>query len=347
MAGYFAPLPKGVDGDLRLPAYEKIPALMKKTNPNSDPPTINHFIGQKRVKSRVSLALEASWIMHGALPHMLMTGPAGVGKSTLAALIAREMGTSLIRTMGQALSTPGLTAGFLCHVEEEKAVVFIDEIHEMPTKSQTALFTVMTDRQLCIGATSTPERSFIQLPRFTLLAATTDDHRLLKPLRERFEMDLHFERYTDAEIADQLGQRVRSWDHTCEPDALEVIAAASLGIPRKAVTILKTASKVRVVRDDTSLAAGHVRHATELMGLDTLGLNHEQQQYLLQLMDISPQRLIDLAYALDSPAGRVQRIVEPDLFYLGLVRRSTEGRLLTRPGINHAQALEGLEVALA
>lgn len=317
----------------------------------AQPITIDRFVGQRRVVEQVRVALEASWTRQDPLPHMLMTGAAGCGKTALARLVAKEMGSTAIESMGQLLRTPAEVTGLLMRARHDKDLIFIDEIHELPASCQTQLYQAMTDRQTILN--TGPFRKsplMVRLPALTLLAATTDEHRLLKPLRSRFEMTLKFERYQPEELECLLEYRAKAMQWNVESGAFGYLAERSLGIPRTALMLLKSAWRIFVARNGEAMEVAEItlqdaRQAVEMIGLDHRGLNEEQQLYLHQLMDHAPLRLSDLASMLDSPMRRVQEVVEPDLKYLGLVCNTRQGRCLTRPGINHVRQLEMREIA--
>ena len=167
-----------------------------------EPPTINHFVGQDRVKQQFRVALEAAWNDSTRLPHMLMVGPAGCGKTTLAHLAAKEMAASIHERIGQNLMWTGAINGLLAEAED-KDIVFIDEVHEMGTMCQTLLYKAMEEQKVFVPG---PGDKTLALPTsdFCLIAATTDEYALLPPLRDRFKLVLPFTFYRSEEHTSEL-----------------------------------------------------------------------------------------------------------------------------------------------
>lgn len=314
---------------------------------DTGPSVIDKFIGQPNVIAQVKVALEASWSEGTRLPHMLFVGPPGVGKTELARVLAAEMGVSAKESLGQSLNRDGYLAGFLM-AAAEKDVLFLDEAHELKKPAQTLLYRAMAEGKLLLGGkTFGSEGTAVTLPSFTLLAATTDEYLLTKPLRDRFEMTLRFDFYATTALEEVLRQRAQQIGVTAEEAAIAAIASRGKGTPRLALNLLQSARRVAASTADRGpLRAEHVERACELEGLDRLGLDPTEQAYLLSLAKADkPVPLNVLAALLGLPAATVAGVTELLLLRLGFIERGKRGRELTAAGKqyvdNAPSAVEG------
>jgi Holliday junction DNA helicase RuvB len=306
----------------------------------ANPSIIDRFIGQAGVVGQVRVALEASWHTGAALPHMLMCGPPGLGKTELARVLAAEMGVELKESLGQALSQRGYLAGFLMSARE-KDVLFIDEAHELRPASQTLLYRAMAERKLLLSDKAFgPTPTTICLPPFTLLAATTDEFRLAKPLRERFALSLRFDFYTPGELELLLCQRTRGSGLAVADGVAAAIAARSKGTPRQALRLLENCRRVAASLGRTEVTAEHLVRACALEGLDKLGLDAGERRYLQCIHDAGAGAAIPphvLAAKVGLPPRTLAEVTEPYLLRAGLIERTKSGRVLTATGRRHLE----------
>ena len=202
------------------------------------PQILENYIGQKRVVSQLRICLENSWNDGVRLPHTLLSGEAGLGKTQISLIAAAEMGVVLKEQLAQNLTSPALLKGFLLEAQD-KDVLLIDEIHQLNPIVQTTLFRALEDRKIFINGNHTKKTHTLNLTNFTLLGATTDAHMLLKPLRERFRLILHFEPYSQDELNTILSQRCRQLGWEVQDEVLAQISARGRGVPRIALRLLE------------------------------------------------------------------------------------------------------------
>lgn len=303
-----------------------------------EPKLLADLVGQEVARRHAKIAVAVSQQRGEPLPHMLLTGISGCGKTTLARVLACEMGVNAIQAMGQLLRTPAQVSGQLMRLVDTGSILFIDEGHLISPPAQTQLFTAMTEgRTVESGGPFRGHPMTYVLPPFTLLIATTDEQQLLKPLRNRFELKIRFDRYADSEVVELLSRRAKSHGIEVQVDAIHAIARRCIGVPRSGLLLLQSALRHAIYGHESIVHLKHAVAAFELAGLDHRGLVADQQHYLRRLFYESPQRVSDLAFALDTSPERVQRVLEPDLVYLGLIRRGSEGRWITREGIDHVR----------
>jgi holliday junction DNA helicase RuvB len=311
------------------------------------PPTLDHVIGNKRVVRQIRTALDAYFndratvSVHSeppALAHILLVGPAGLGKSMLSGIIARELGTQLHEELGQNLSTPGHLHGLLM-LAESGDCIFVDEVHELHPLVQTALYRAVEEGKLFIP-TRGGERQNISLPPLTLISATTDEWALSKPLRDRFKIILRLEHYSETELENLLQQRVHRLGWSVSDDALKGIAARGRGTPRLAMRLLESARRMTRALDETEITVANLTLTCNIEEIDTIGLDSLEQQYLTMLKEESPLRLNILATRLGLPTRTIEKIVESDLIRLGLVSKDDSGRILTAAGREHLKKTE-------
>lgn len=303
------------------------------------PQVLDHFVGQQSVVERVKIALEAAWNDGTPLPHMLYTGPPGLGKTQLAQILAREMGVELKESLAQNLNYPGMLRGFLLS-GEDRDVLFIDELHQLSSTSQTLLYRAIEERQLSLVG-SDGESAPVRLSDFTLLGATTDQFALLQPLLDRFRIIGHFEKYGATELSQLLHQRCHLLGWRVDGQVIAKVAERGRGTPRLALRLLEScwrtarAAGADVVTDD------HFEQTCRMERIDAAGLNEIEQSYLKLLLSRSGvARLNVLASSLSLPAATLQKIVEPPLIADGFVEKiETGARTLTRRGHQHVLGL--------
>jgi Holliday junction DNA helicase RuvB len=304
------------------------------------PQTINHVIGQQRAVAQLRIALDAFYndraatLAQSALPHLLLVGPAGLGKSLLAGIVARELAAGLHEELAQNILSPGHLQGLLMLCEAGD-VCFLDEIHELPRVSQTVLYRCLEERRLFLGG----DRKSISLPPFTFVGATTDEWALTKPLRDRFQIVLRLEHYDEEQIVQLIAQRTKRLGWAIEDAAIKGIAARGRGTPRLAIRLLEaTRRQARAEAADT-ITLDHLEKMCLVEGVDTLGLDSLERRYLELVRDAQgPVRLNVIATRLALPKRTIEGVIESELIRLGLITKSEDGRMLTGAGAQHLAA---------
>lgn len=291
---------------------------------------LTEVIGQSGVKAQVSTAIAAAKADRRRFDHGLLIGPAGTGKTTLAQIIAKEMGTPLREVLGQAITNNGDLNALLLSVEDG-SVVFVDEAHELDKTIQTALYLALDQRKILIPGGKSAPRS-IGLADFTLLLASTDEYHLLQPLRDRMKLLLRFGFYGADELAELTRQRADALGWPVSEAVLPEVARRSRGTPRLALRLLQACRRVCRAEGDDEITPDHLRRACELEGLDGLGLGPNEQAYLAVLAQ-GPVRLNVVASRLGLPGRTVAEVIEPFLIRSGLVCKDDAGRrVLTDQG---------------
>lgn len=309
----------------------------RQTDINQARPTsIRHIIGQQAVVEQVTVALDAAQQDGRKFDHSLLVGPPGAGKTALAQIIAQEMATDFIEVLGQSItSTADLNALLL--QATDKAVVFVDEAHELPKSIQTALYLALDQRRVLLQGSrkgSTPVA--IPLQDFTLLLASTDEYQLLQPLRDRMRLVLRFQFYEPDDLDRIARMRAAALGWEIEPEAFPQIAQRSRGTPRLALRLLQAAHRVARAEAAEVVTVLHLERACSLEQIDALGLGPTEQQYLRILLE-GPTRLNVLASRLGLPSRTVAEVTEPFLIRAGLVVKDDQGRRqLTAQGREHA-----------
>jgi len=308
------------------------------------PPTVDHFQGQPEAVALLKTALEAAWNDGTRLPHMLLTGPPGVGKTTLANLAAREMGVVVHERLGQTLEVPAMVNGVLMEAED-KDVVFVDEAHELPRQCQTVLYRAMEDRSVFLH---NQQRNSLKLPLadFTLVLATTDEYCLLQPLRDRCKLTIPFRWYQPDDLATIVRQRAHMMSVEIADGVPDMIASRAKGTPRLAIRLLEACHRYARSRNDQSVGAEHFNATVALEQIDELGLGRDERRYLALLAEKhgEPVRLITAESALGLHRRTIQTVLEPFLIRTGLCERLPTGRAITPKGLHHlARSAEGYQ----
>ncbi len=299
------------------------------------PQRLKDYIGQEAIKERLIIQIEAAKSRGEALDHVLLYGPPGLGKTTLAGIISNEMGTHIKITSGPAIEKASEMAAILNSLQE-KDMLFIDEIHRLNRQVEEVLYPAMEDFSIdvMIGKDSSSSARSVRLPlpHFTLIGATTRADMLTAPLRDRFGEQFHMEFYTPDELSEVVLFSSKKLNVEIEPDAAYEIAKRSRGTPRIANRMLKRVRDYAQVRYDGLITSDIAVESLDLMSIDKLGLDNTDRMILetiIKKFDGGPVGLDTLAAATGEDAGTIEDVYEPFLLKNGLIMRTPKGRVIT------------------
>ena len=298
------------------------------------PKRLNEYIGQTAIKENLEVFIEAAQIRRDSLDHVLLSGPPGLGKTTLANIIAAEVGVQLRVTSGPAIERPGDLAAILTNLGE-RDVLFIDEIHRLSRSVEEILYSAMEDYALdiVIGKGPSARSIRIDLPRFTLVGATTRAGALASPLRDRFGMMCRLEYYTPEELAIIVDRSAKLLEIGIGEDAAQEIARRSRGTPRIANRLLKRVRDYAQVKGDGYIDQKTAHEALSRLHIDKLGLDRTDRHILetiIQKFDGGPVGLDTLAAAVSEETETLEDMYEPYLMQQGFLQRTPRGRIATR-----------------
>jgi holliday junction DNA helicase RuvB len=303
------------------------------------PRRLDDFVGQQSVRDQLAVSIEAAAARGDALDHVLLAGPPGLGKTSLAQIVAAELDVPFVQTAGPALERKGDVAAFLTALEP-RSVFFVDEIHRLPRALEETFYPAMEDGQLpiTVGQGAGARVVTLDLPPFTLVGATTRAGLLTTPLRDRFGIQHRLEHYD----AGQLGQIVRRsaglLGIAIEPAGAEAIAGRSRGTPRVANRLLKRVRDYAEVRSDGTVTAAVAGHALDLLEVDHEGLDRLDRELLGAICERfagGPVGLSTLAVAVGEEADTVEDVYEPYLLQRGFLMRTPRGRCATAHAYRH------------
>lgn len=303
---------------------------------DAKPTSIRHIVGQRSAVEQVTVALDAAFADGAPMPHALLLGPPGVGKTATANVIAHEMAGACHEVLGQSVrSSADLNALLLA--AKDRDVVHVDEAHELDRTYQTALYLALDQKRVLLnGDKKGGVPSGIPLADFSLLLSTTDEYRLLQPLRDRMRLVLRFQFYSADELTELLSQKCKMLEWDVEPEVLPMIAQRSRGTPRLGLRLLESSRRVCRADGEDFIRSDHLRRACALERIDSLGLGPTEQEYLSILLD-GPKRLNVIASRLGQPPRTVANVTESFLIRAGLVAKDDQSRRqLTARGREHA-----------
>lgn len=303
------------------------------------PKTLDQYIGQDKAKENLSVYMEAAKLRGESLDHCLIYGPPGLGKTTLAGIIANEMGVSLKITSGPAIERPGDLAALMTGLQPGD-VLFIDEIHRLPRTVAEVLYPAMEDFaiDIMVGTAQSKRSIRLDIPHFTLVGATTRSGQLAAPLRDRFGVQLRLELYTPEQLGDIVMRSADVLGVPIDRDGALEIASRSRGTPRIANRLLKRTRDFAQVMHDGRVDEKIARYALDQLRIDELGLDDFDRRMLSTIISFyggGPVGVETLAAALGEEAVTIEDVYEPYLMQIGFLSRTPRGRCVTPLAYDH------------
>lgn len=303
------------------------------------PQYLKDYIGQNKAKQNLKVYIEAAKLRNDPLDHVLFYGPPGLGKTTLAAIIANEMGVNIKTTSGPAIEKPGDMAAILNNLKEGD-VLFVDEIHRLNRQVEEVLYPAMEDYaiDIMIGKGASAKSIRIDLPKFTLVGATTRAGLLTAPLRDRFGVIHRLEFYSNEELQTIILHSSKILDVKIDEKGAMELARRSRGTPRLANRLLKRVRDFAQVRFDGIITHEVAKSALDLMDVDKMGLDHVDRNLLLTMINKfegGPVGLDTIAAAIGEDAGTIEDVYEPYLIMNGFINRTPRGRVATKTAYDH------------
>jgi len=303
------------------------------------PRRLHDFVGQVAVREQLSVSLEAAIARGEALDHVLLAGPPGLGKTSLAQVLATELGVSFVQTAGPALERKGDIASLLTALEP-RSIFFVDELHRLPRALEETFYPAMEDHQLpiTVGQGAGAKVLTLDLPPFTLVGATTRAGLLTTPLRDRFGIQHRLETYGEADLAAIVRRSAGILGCAIDDGGSRAIASRSRGTPRVANRLLKRVRDFAEVRGSGLIDAGAARAALDLLEIDHLGLDRLDRDLLDALCTKfagGPVGLSTLAVTVGEEADTIEDVYEPYLLQCGLLKRTPRGRVATAGAFAH------------
>jgi holliday junction DNA helicase RuvB len=331
-------------GGIRTPGVERIhdPGVLPaedELDRSLRPRRLEDFVGQERVKEQLAIFIEAAQARGEALDHVLLAGPPGLGKTSLAQIVANELGAPFVYTAGPALERKGDVASYLTALDA-RSVFFVDEIHRLPRALEETFYPAMEDRKLpiTVGQGAGARVVSLDLPAFTLIGATTRTGLLTTPLRDRFGVTHRLELYGPAELARIVLRSAGILDVDVDAEGAETIAARSRGTPRVANRLLKRVRDFAEVRGAGHVDAAVASQALDLLEVDPAGLDRLDREILRALCEKfggGPVGLGTLAVAVGEEADTIEDVYEPYLLQQGFLMRTPRGRVATDAAFAH------------
>ena len=311
----------------------------KSTEVKLRPTSFSEFVGQKEIVENIEIMVESSRLRSSAVDHVLLSGPPGLGKTSLAYIIAAEIGSKLNVISGPAIEKKGDLAAILTNLGP-RDVLFIDEIHRMHISVEEILYSAMEDYRLdlVIGQGPAARTMQIDIAPFTLIGATTRSGLLSNPLRDRFMANFHYDFYEDNELAEIVERNSKKLDLNIEKEASFLSARCSRGTPRIANRILRRIRDYSVVNRLESVSSRDVKSALKLMQIDEYGLDRMDRKILHTLLESfkgGPVGIDSLCATLNEDRGTLEDVYEPFLLKVGFLRRTSRGRELTEKAMDY------------
>lgn len=303
------------------------------------PKSFNEYVGQEKIKNNLKIAIGAAGKRKETIDHILLHGPSGLGKTTLAYLIARELNSNIKITSGTALEKAGDVGSILTGLSDGD-ILFIDEVHRLNKMVEEVIYPAMENFKLdiIIGKGTAAKTLQIDLPKFTLIAATTKISMLSSPFRSRFGLNFRLEFYKQDEIEKIIQRSANLLGIAVEPGAVSLLAKASRYTPRIANRLLKRARDYSQMNDKDSITSEMAPLALKMLDIDEEGLDETDRKILLtiaQQFDGGPVGLKSVAAAISEEESTIEDVYEPYLIQAGLLARTPKGRVITKEGLKH------------